>query len=147
MIKEYIKKIIENGKTEDMEKLSNMLEDVIYDIRRTNPEHYNEYKKCLYEMAYGKVITEEKAEKIIENMKPYGMHWTLEQTESVRKNYNLDDIRPVDFWLVMNMAYNDYHDLFNEDVEQYVKYTTMFIDDEDANDDKVYDYFTTIPKE
>jgi hypothetical protein len=46
----------------------------------------------------------------------------------------------------MNSAYNDYHDLFAENVDYYVKYTNNFIKDEDAVDDKVYYYFTMIPK-
>ena len=79
-------------------------------------------------------------------MKPYGMHWTLDQTESVRKSNGFSTIRPVDFWIVMNMAYNDYHNLFEEDVEQYAKYSKMFILDEDSEEDKVYTYFTEIPK-
>ena len=30
-------------------------------------------------------------------MKPFGMKWTLEETEGVRAQYGYEDIRPVDF--------------------------------------------------
>jgi hypothetical protein len=46
----------------------------------------------------------------------------------------------------MNSAYNDYYDLFKDNVEYYAKYAHGFIKDEDAVDDKVYYYFTMIPK-
>lgn len=74
------------------------------------------------------------------------MKWTLSDTEGVRKQYGYTTIRPIDFWIVLNSAYNDYHDLFNEDVDMYVKFAKDFIQDEDAEDDKVYTYFSEIPK-
>jgi len=46
----------------------------------------------------------------------------------------------------MNSAYNDYNDLFNDDIESYVKFTIDFIEDEDAGNGKVFKYFTTIPR-
>ena len=46
----------------------------------------------------------------------------------------------------MNSTYNDFHNLFDEDISKYVEYTKSFIKDEDAKEDKVFLYFTTIPK-
>lgn len=46
----------------------------------------------------------------------------------------------------MNSAYNDFHNLFDEDISKYVEYTKSFIKDEDAVEDKVYKYFTKIAK-
>lgn len=48
--------------------------------------------------------------------------------------------------------YNNYNGMINqlyrqkENLDYYVKYTNNFIKDEDAVDDKVYYYFTMIPK-
>ena len=47
----------------------------------------------------------------------------------------------------MNSAYNDYNDIFKEDVGLYSRFSKDFIMDEDAVEDKVYYYFTMIPKE
>ena len=44
----------------------------------------------------------------------------------------------------MNQAYNDYKDLFNENIEMYARYANDFINDEDAKKDKVFLYFTQI---
>ena len=109
-------------------------------------EKYEDLEMCLYEGAYGKVLTEEKAREIIMDMHPYGMKWTIDQTKDVQKQFGMTDMRDVDFWIVMNMAYNDYHDLFDDDVEMYMKYAKNFIKDEDAKEGKVYTYFTRIPR-
>lgn len=101
------------------------------------------YDQKIYETVEGKVLTEARARTLINNMTPMGMKWELAETETLR---NDQSIRPVDFWIVMNSAYNDYHDLFAENLDYYVKYTNNFIKDEDAVDDKVYYYFTMIPK-
>ena len=47
----------------------------------------------------------------------------------------------------MNSAYNDFYDLFGEELENYVRYSKMFIKDDDAKEDKVFLYFVNIPKE
>ena len=40
----------------------------------------------------------------------------------------------------------DYQDIFEENIDMYVKYAKNFIMDEDGKEDKVFLYFTTIPK-
>ena len=97
-------------------------------------------------MLEGRVLNEERAKKLITEMKPYGMKWTLEETEGVRNQYGYNDIRPVDFWIVMNSAYNDYNDLFSDNIDYYARFSRDFIKDEDAKDDKVYYYFSMIPR-
>ena len=146
MIKDYISQIVNNGNKKDMDKLSEMMVDMLYDLKKYNEDDFCDYKMDLYIMAYGKVLNEHMAENIIKNMKPYGMHWTMAQTEDVRKSNNLSSIRPVDFWIVMNMTYNDYRDIFEDDLNMYVKYSKAFILDEDAKESKVFTYFTEIPK-
>lgn len=145
-IKEYLEKIIEKGDRKDMEELSEILDKAIYKVKDCDSEWYD--KKCmkLYTMAYGKVLNEEMAEDIISKMEPYHMHWTLEQTRQVQIQNGLNNIRDVDFWVVMNSAYNDFHDLFEDNIDMYVKYTKNFILDKDGKEDKVFLYFTTIPK-
>ena len=143
MIKKYIQKIVGNNKPEDMEKLSDMLAEIIYKMKESNYETYKHYKMCLYEMAYGKVISDEMREEIVERI---GEHWTLEQTEQVKKDYGYNDIPANEFNLVMNMAYSDYKDVFEENLDLYAKFSKAFIKDEDAKEGKVFTYFNEIPK-
>lgn len=143
-VKSYIEKIIT---CEDENKKDKMWKYISHFINTYNQDDKEEIIRGLYELAEGKVLNEERAKYLIENMKPYGMKWDLQTTESVRSSNGYDDIRPVDFWIVMNSAYNDYNDIFKEDVSLYARFSRDFIKDEDAVEDKVYYYFSMIPKD
>ena len=143
-IEDYIEKIIKDGDIEEMHKLSEVLEDVMELLKEYDMDSYKKYEMCLYKMAYGCVLNREMAEEIVSKMKPYRMKWDIEQTKEIQNQFGLDDIRPVDFFIVMNAMYNDYRDIFNEDVEVYARLTNDFINDEDAKEGKVFLYFTNI---
>lgn len=145
-IKEYIKKILLNGNQEDIEELSDMLDEFICELKEEKPKLYKKYKTDLYEMANGKILTEEMAFNWVENMKPKGEHWTFEEISSVNNNlgYNLKNI---DFYVVANMMYNDYYDLVKDDEELALKMAYMWLNDEDSVKDKLYEYYKHIPKE
>lgn len=145
-VREYIKKIVDNGKQEDMEELSNMLDDLICDLKEQKPKLYKKYKDELYEMANGKILNDEMAYKWVNNMKPEGEHWTIEETTNAMANlgYNCNKI---DFYVVANMMYNDYYNLVKDDEELALKMAYMWLDDEDAVKDKLYEYYKHIPKE
>lgn len=141
--KKYITKILNSGDANKVEEMSEYME---YIIDMVGDRELEKVEQKLYEIAEGKVLNEDMAKEIIEDMKPYGMKWALTDTENVRSNFGYSDIRPVDFWIVMNSAYNDYHDLFEENVEWYAKFSKDFITDPDAIDEKVYCYFMKIPR-
>lgn len=143
MIKKYIEKIVENGKQEDMEKLSDMLVEIIYKMKESHHDLYEKYKLCLYKMAYGEIISDEMREEIVEKI---GEHWILEQTEQVKKDYGYNDIPANEFNVVMNMAYSDYKDVFEDNLDLYAKFSKAFIQDDDAKKGKVFIYFNEIPK-
>ena len=140
MIRKYIARIGENKKPEDMQELGDMLAELICSMKEAHPEAYKAYKMKLYIMAYGYTFTDDMAKEIVTAMTPYHEHWTKEQTTQVMKNAGLK-FDENEFYVVMNMAYNDYHDLFDEDVDQYVKFTSLFIQDPDAKPHKSFHYF------
>lgn len=139
----YINKILTSGDERQYAQMSDFLCDLIEMVGKRETE---KIEQKLYEIVEGKVLNEEKATQIIKHMKPIGMKWTLEETEGVRNSYGYENIRPIDFWVVMNSAINDYEDLFKDNIEWYAKFSKDFIDDEDAIDEKVYVYFMKIPK-
>lgn len=141
---EYIDKIIENGNIDDMHELSAILEELLCEIEKNDEELYKEYKMELYEMAYGKKLTEKLAKEIVNKMQPLGERWSLEETTDIQSHFGAKAIDSIDFYIVMNSAYNDYKDIFQDNIESYVRFTFDFIRDEDAKDDKVYLYFTTL---
>ena len=143
-MEEYIDKIIEKGSKEDMEELSHILIKVVCDLDETKQE---KVKRKLYEMAYGKVLTKDMAEEIVHDMKPYGEFWNIEATTDVKKQYGINNISDVDFYVVMNKTYNDDKETIDKyvteehKVDMYVGLTKDFILDIDGKKDKVYDYF------
>lgn len=142
-IRHYVDKIMASDNQGKKDELIDMISSI---IDCWEDEDKKELENQLYEIAEGKVLNEEKARTLISAMRPNGMKWSLDETTNVKNQFGYDDIRPVDFWIVMNSAYNDYYDLFKDNVEYYAKYAHGFIKDEDAVDDKVYYYFTMIPK-
>lgn len=145
-IKEYIQKIADDGDRQEMEELSDILDEVICVIKSYDEELYKKYKMELYRMAYGNRLNREMAEEIVSKMKPYKMRWSLDETRDIQQEFGLDNLNEYDFFVVMNSAYNDYRNIFGDNLEMYVKFTRDFIEDEDAKDGKVFLYFTTIPR-
>ena len=144
-IKEYIEQIIENNRIEDMHELSKMFEIVMDHLEHCDKKLYDELEMKLYEMANGKILNQKMAEKLVDNMKPYGMRWTIDEVDEIKRQYGFDTLRTIDFFVVMNSAYNDFRDIFEDRIEMYVRYAKDFIDDEDAKEGKVFIYYTSIP--
>jgi hypothetical protein len=55
-IEHYIRKIVDEGDQREMEKLSDILSEVIDLIKDYDEDAYRRYKLCLYKMAYGVYI-------------------------------------------------------------------------------------------
>lgn len=152
MIKEYIEKIVENGKQEDMEKLSDMLDETIEMMKENEPEKYKKYKMCLYEMANGKVLTDEMKEEWVRSMKPLAK-WTKEEIESVISQYELK-VPVMSAYVIMNMLYSDIKSALGigddeESLQRYIQATNDWYFDEDATNTeeaKLYNYWKYIVK-
>lgn len=145
-IQDYIEKIVDNGDIESMRELAYMLEDTIEEVQKYDEHKYKKYAMKLYKLAYGETLSRDMAEDIVNSMSPYGMKWTLEETKDLQARFGLTDLRSIDVFVVMNSAYNDYRDIFDDNVELYIKFATDFIEDEDAGNGKVFKYFTIIPR-
>lgn len=146
-IKQYIEKIVESGEKEDMKELSDMLDEAIVKLKITDPDCYKRYKIRLMGMAYNYKFDKTAAEDIVEKMRPLGMYWDIETTSKIRKEhgFNVDDN---DFYIVMNSLVNDYFKIIDKtDNETYARMANAFINDEDAVKNKIWIYYTKIPKE
>lgn len=140
-IERYIRKIVNDGDRREMEELSDILVEVVDIIKKYDEDCYDEYKKKLYKMAYGNQINENVAEDIVREMKPAGQRWSIGETEQMQRDYGMDTIDPVSFYLVMNQGFNDYRNVFGDSLDTYIRYTEAFICDEDAKPNKVLNYF------
>ena len=140
-IERYIRKIVNDGDRREMEELSDILVEVVDIIKKYDEDCYDEYKKKLYKMAYGNQINEEVAKEIVREMKPTGQRWSINETEQMQRDYGMDNIDPVSFYLVMNQGFNDYRDVFGDNLDTYIRYTEAFICDEDAKPNKILNHF------
>ena len=149
-VREYIDKIGENKKPEDMQKLGDMLAEIIYLMKESHHEEYEKYKMKLYEMAYGKVLTKEMAEHWVDDMKPRAK-WDYDTTTSVKNQYGINDIDDISFYVVMNMLYSDMSNLLGdgetqESLDNYIQATKDWLKDEDVESNKLYNYWRYVVK-
>lgn len=137
-MKEYLDKIVSNGRKEDMDCLSEMFVDLMYKIKDYDHSMFDKYKTKIVGMAYNYTINSELAMDIVKDMRPLGEYWSMDTIKSVVGDVqNLPEI-----YVVMNSLVNDYKDVINPDeVDTYVKMTNAWINDVDAPDKKVWKYF------
>ena len=108
----------------------------------TFPQHH------MMQKGKGGQLDRETAESWVENMKnedgTKGPHWTMEQTEQVRKQHGLE-CDPVEFWAILHAVYSDYSKVFKkygmDQPEIYASVAKAWLEDEDAVEDKAKAYF------
>lgn len=101
-IEEYIEIIVQNGKLEDMETLSELLEDTMEIIKDYDNECYKEMQMKLYKMAYGSRLNKSMAEEIVHKMRPFGERFNLEETKDFQRQRGINDIDEYEFYVVLN---------------------------------------------
>ena len=149
MHRKYLERIVENGTKSDMKCLADLMVMSMDRLKELDEEMYKKIEMKMYEMAYGKNLTEEMAEKWVSKMIPRAK-WTYEETTNVLKQYDLD-IKPISFYVIMNMLYSDMKNLLGdgESEESISNYITAakdwyFDDDVENGDEKLYDYWKYI---
>lgn len=127
----------------DRADLECMFSDLISDVRDKNPELASKYLDELEDYIYS--ISIEEAQSIVKEMKPIGEKYSYEIVESTLANRELEESDIIDYYLVMNMFYNDYKtvlDKYNMNSKEIItEFTTAFIEDEDAPKYKTEKYF------
>ena len=101
-IEEYIEKIVDNGKIEDMETLSDLLEDTLEIIKDYDKECYKEMEMKLYTLAYGNHLNKSMAEEIVNKMRPFAERWSYKESEDLQRQRGINDIDPIEFYVVFN---------------------------------------------
>lgn len=78
-----------------------------------------------------------------------GPHWTMEQTEQARKQRGIE-CDPLRFYVTMNMMYSDYckaaEKVSANSMDFYAYMSKAFLDDKDAQPDKLERYYNCIVK-
>lgn len=146
VIKEYLQKIIENGNIEDMKELSCMLDESIHKVKECDPDWFERKKLKLYEMSHGKIVDEEMAKEWVNSMKPVGMHWNIEDTTNAMQKMGYNNLDRIQFFVVANMMYNDHYEIVKDNEEMALKLAKDWLDDIDAKESKLYEYWKYVIK-
>ena len=137
---ELMTKLIDKGVDDEVWTIS---EDMLNKLARKDPMMFDEYIDKLEHLAYR--IPKDEAERIVRAMRPKGQYWSYTQVmDLVRSKGVTGDC--VNWYLVMNMVYNDYcatakHFGLQNDVEFFYHLAKDFIEDPDAKPMKVEKYF------
>lgn len=145
-IEEYIERIVDNGKIEDMQTLSDMLEGTMEIIKDYDKECYKEFEMKLYEMAYGKVLTDEMKREWVKKMRPMSK-WTEEEVKNIVSQYGFE-VPYMSAFVILNMLYSDMKSAFGdgndeESLKRYLRGTSDWYFDEDAKvdgEEKLFNY-------
>lgn len=134
-IEEIIQKIIDNGKVEDMETLSDILEDTMEEIEKYDKKCYDKYVMELYKMAYGKKLPDKLKIKWVNNMNPVA-RWGIEEIKDIYSRYEVN-IPLYSFFVIINLLYSDMVNSLGrinneDDLIRYIQATNDWYYDEDA---------------
>lgn len=134
-----IKDLIKQATTEMICEWSKELEESLYKLDK---EEYNCLYDDLYEMVYGEILSNEKAEKLVHEMKPYGQKWTIQESSQALNGKYKDSTK----YYTMNMMYNDYKEMFGDDTNRYIEISKLWLNDVDSDggDIKTYRYATRV---
>lgn len=139
MHKHLINKIIAEGNTVYMDYLRDISIDSLDELKIYNYPIYKNIICKLYKMVYGNHLSEEIAKDWVKSMKnkdgTQGEHWSIEQTNQYAGQHN-----KYDWYVAMNMAYSDYYSV-KFDTNVYVELANDFINDKDAKDNKLIEYY------
>jgi len=162
----------ENNK---VSKISKLAESIIKSDKMTTSEvieyignlmeqgySTDESYRMLYEKAYDKVLTKEVADEWVKSMsipdmsdRSTGMKWSCEQTTDVgnKINVNWKDIDKVEWYIVMNMMYSDFYQVFKtierqDDAILYGRMAKAWLYDDDVENchDKLFNYYFYVVK-
>ena len=139
-----ISKINKRSKDEKtMEDVTMILDDMFEKLKEVDKHLYEDTLLRLEDIAYH--IDYDDAKLIVSKMEPYGEKWDFDTIKGFIGNKGIDN-HCIEYYLTMNMAYNDYHSLAvmvnkEEDAEFYFELAKDFINDVDARPHKVAKYF------
>lgn len=131
------------------EDLEEMIRAIMSELEEDSPELYEKYKLEAEDYMYCMSI--EEAREIVHNMKPFGEKFSYEMINQFLsdKDSDLEELDIIEYYLVMNMFYNDFKSVFEKypalnQKETYYDFSKCFIEDVDAPKYKVEKYFILI---
>lgn len=143
------KKIIKDATDE---QLREYVTDSLSMLKETNREVYDDLELYLYKLVYGchfnSWLLEKALHEMINEDGTKGKHWSLDETSSVAKQYDISFTKynEYDWCYVMNMLYSDYYGSVPDDVSTYAKMSKKFLEDRDNASGKALKYYIAMKK-
>lgn len=140
--REILDKHIHHASREDMERLTDVTDDFVEEMRKYKPECVERFMMKL-DLVLSPHFDRDTAEYAVSKMKnrdgSMGQKWSYEETTRVLSSKGYD-FEPADWYYVLNMMYSDEWE-HGKSSEEYIKSAYMFLDDVDAPEDKAKRYF------
>ncbi len=137
--------LIDKIRVKDVPKaeLDSLMEWGFSALEKADPESYEAIMHKMEGIAYS--VSQAEAESIVRAMKPSGEKWPLRDIHDVMRAHGVSG-NATEWYLVMNMAWNDYKDTGDKygagnDPDFYFCIAKDFITDPDAKPYKVAKYF------
>lgn len=141
-LKDITDKIYALDDQEKMEEANELYYCAAKHLMECDPDEYKELVTKAESIYYDFDL--EWAEAKVINMRPYGEHWNYETVKSVVNSKGITE-HCKEYYLCFNMAFNDYGQLAEkygqDEVEFCFDIAMKFINDEDAEPNKVAKYF------
>lgn len=143
--KEIVYKYGRDGKTESMEKLTEMVDDFVEEVKE---KHYDKVEDFLIQvdLLLNPHFTKYSAHYVVSKFEnkdgSIGEHWSRETTDKVLESKGYD-FNPCDWYYVLNMMYSDYYKSGRSD-ETYIELAYDFLSDKDAPKDKAKRYYKSL---
>ena len=140
--KELVYKYGRDGKTEEMEHLTEMVDDFVEEVKEHHKERVEDFLVEV-DLLLNPHFSKETAKYAVSMMKnkdgSVGEHWDYSTTTRVldSKGY---DFNPCDWYVALNMIYSDYYKSGRSD-DTYIEMAYDFLSDEDAPAHKMKRYY------
>lgn len=137
---ELVNRAMDKGLSDDAWAL---MDEFVELLCKKYPDLYEHLMDKLEALAYK--IPKDEAEDIVHQMSPRGQYWSYNQAKDFAQSHGITG-NWCNWYLVLNMAYNDYYDTaktfgLQNDPEFYFSIAKDFIEDPDAKPLKVEKYF------
>ena len=143
--KDIVYKHGRSGKTEDMERLTEIVDEFVEDVKENHHDKVAEFLVQV-DLLLNPHFTKWTAEYVVGKMEnkdgSTGEHWSKETTDRVLKAKGYE-FNPCDWYYVLNMMYSDYYKSGRSD-DTYIELAHDFLDDKDAPKDKAKRYYKSL---
>lgn len=131
---------------EIMEKVLNVMDKHMAQLKEAHPDKYKDLDDCIYVIANGYHFNQdmltEYLDKMVNDDGSKAPKWTVAETTQVANSSGIkfDKFNEYDWNYVMNMIYSDYVSILGSNVSSYAKMAEKFLMDKDAPEGKALRY-------